>query len=54
MSPESKLPFAALAVAAVVGLGCTETPVAVPLRSLERSGEVSFVCADQELSLIHI
>ncbi len=48
MSPESKLPFAALAVAAVVGLGCTETPVAVPLRSLERSGEVSFVCADQE------
>lgn len=29
-------------------LACTETPVSVPLRSLERSGEVSFVCADHE------
>jgi hypothetical protein len=25
--------------------GCTEAPVTVPLRSLERSGEVAFVCA---------
>lgn len=38
-----------LAVAfAATGLGCTETPVSLPLRSLERSGEVSFVCASPD------
>ncbi|MBK9000240.1 MAG: hypothetical protein IPM35_31365 [Myxococcales bacterium] len=34
-----------LAALCAFGLGCTETPVSLPLRSLERSGEVSFVCA---------
>lgn len=33
-----------LAVLAALSLGCSETPVSFPLRSLERSGEVSFVC----------
>jgi hypothetical protein len=33
-----------LAVLAILALGCSETPVSFPLRSLERSGEVSFVC----------
>ncbi|MCK6533417.1 MAG: hypothetical protein L6Q84_10640 [Polyangiaceae bacterium] len=44
----------ALVAFAAFGLGCSETPVSVPLRSLERSGEVSFVCADQEGEGHHI
>ncbi|MCE7890837.1 MAG: hypothetical protein DYH12_14270, partial [Sorangiineae bacterium PRO1] len=37
-----------LAALCAFGLGCTETPVSLPLRSLERSGEVSFVCATSD------
>lgn len=34
----------ALAAAAVATAGCTQSPITLPLRSLEQSGEVSFVC----------
>lgn len=33
-------------LACCVLFGCTQTPVTQPLRSLEKSGEVSFFCAD--------
>lgn len=36
--------FACLTASAVLLLGCQQAPVSVPLRSLERSGDVSFVC----------
>ena len=32
--------------AALHGAGCQATPVTVPVRSLERSGKVAFVCLD--------
>ncbi|MBK7586436.1 MAG: hypothetical protein IPI67_40385 [Myxococcales bacterium] len=40
--------FALFVALASFSVNCTETPVSLPLRSLERSGEVSFVCADRE------
>ncbi|MEZ4224208.1 MAG: hypothetical protein R3B13_24880 [Polyangiaceae bacterium] len=39
---------------ALFGLGCTETPVSLPLRSLERSGEVSFACVSPDGKGSHI
>lgn len=44
----SRLVIAALGLFATFGIACTETPVSLPLRSLERSGEVSFVCATND------
>jgi hypothetical protein len=32
----------------LLALGCTQEPLTLPLRSLERSGEASFVCVDSE------
>ena len=41
-------PWFRLAAILVFLSACTETPVSLPLRSLERSGEVSFVCAAKD------
>lgn len=41
---------AAVAALAVFWAGCQDEPITLPLRSLERSGEVSFVCVNQSVS----
>src|SRR5690606_33782282 len=41
---------AAVAALAVFWAGCQDAPITLPLRSLERSGEVSFVCVNQSTS----
>ncbi len=38
----------ATAISAVLALGCQDTPPPQPVRSLERSGDVSFLCAASE------
>src|SRR5262245_5939795 len=38
------VPGIGLAAVASIDAGCTQQPVTVPLRSLERSGRVSYVC----------
>ena len=45
------IPFTALLV---FQSACTETPVSLPLRSLERSGEVSFACVSTDGEGAHI
>ncbi|MCA9639532.1 MAG: hypothetical protein KC492_02530, partial [Myxococcales bacterium] len=34
-------------LSAVWLIGCQDAPISLPLRSLERSGEVAFVCSNQ-------
>lgn len=44
----SRLAIFGIGLVVAGNAACTETPVSVPLRSLERSGQVSFVCATPE------
>ncbi|MBX3182205.1 MAG: hypothetical protein KIT72_09875 [Polyangiaceae bacterium] len=43
----ARLPLVAITAYAATQLACQDAPVSLPLRSLERSGEVAFVCVNR-------